>query len=265
MPGGPHALPDGREAVKALAWPEIDEIVRTFERLNPYDREVVPGSVLKVEGENADRATGQRRDLHCYGISAKRYALYNLEGGEPVIRKASRHGLGHLLNPKDPDKRDDSWVDEVWTYIIRKDALGLPAKEPSWFGRPAVGRVGVSSPQSLALFAGVNRGKDYAGQVKPGNFMLSAQVADLGHPRGVDPEHFHLIAPYNPDPRQWLKMRWIDRYSGETYRVTLSEHATLRRGAAYELRRSGARVRFPPELPSDGPGGRYADAPRAAC
>ncbi len=82
-PGGPHALPDGREAVKALAWPEIDEIVRTFERLNPYDREVVPGSVLKVEGENADRATGQRRDLHCYGISAKRYALYNLEGGEP--------------------------------------------------------------------------------------------------------------------------------------------------------------------------------------
>jgi hypothetical protein len=258
--GGPHNTGDGNEAVKALAWCEVDEIAQLFENLKPYDPGAVPGSVLELEEYNFDEPTGERRELYCYSISAKRYALYNLEDGEPVIRKASRHGLGHLLNPKDPDKRDDSWVDEVWAYIVRKDVLGLPAKEPSWIARPAVGRVGVSSPQTLALFRDVNRGKAYADQVKPGNFMLSAQVADFGHPRGVDVQHFHLIAPYNPDPRQWLKMRWIDRYSGKTYRVTLSEHATLE--AEARLKSYGDVVlsyRFHPEFKSDGPGGEACD------
>lgn len=39
---------------------------------------------------------------------------------------------------------------------------------------------------------------------------------------GVDPERFHLIAPYDTDPRQWEKARWIDQYSGNRYRVTAS-------------------------------------------
>ncbi len=96
--------------------------------------------------------------------------------------------------------------------------------------------------------------------------MLSAQVADLGHPSGVDPEHFHLIAPYNSDQRQWLKMRWIDRYSGKTYRVTLSEHATLDGEA--RLKSYGEVVlayRFHPSSRATDRTARYADAPRAAC
>ena len=35
----------------------------------------------------------------------------------------------------------------------------------------------------------------------------------LGHPIGADPERFHLIAPYETDPRQWEVMQWIDQYS----------------------------------------------------
>jgi len=53
-PGGNERLPDGREAVRALSWAEVDQIVARFEALNPYDRAAVPGSILKVERENFD-------------------------------------------------------------------------------------------------------------------------------------------------------------------------------------------------------------------
>ena len=208
-PGGSHVMDDGREAVKAFSWDEVDGIAELFERLKPYDPAKVPGRVLETEKENFDPVTGRPRELQCYAISAKRYALYNLEDGEPAIRKRSAHGLGHLLNPKDPDRPDDHWIDETWRAIVREDALGLLTEEPKWSERPAVSRLGVSSAPMLALFRDLNRGKAYTDQVKPGNFMLAAQVADLGHPRGVDPDRFQLVAPFNPDPRQWLKMRWI--------------------------------------------------------
>ena len=44
----------------------------------------------------------------------------------------------------------------------------------------------------------------------------------FGHPPGTDPQKFHLIAPYQHDPREWTKMEWIDQYSnqGKTYRIT---------------------------------------------
>ena len=46
----------------------------------------------------------------------------------------------------------------------------------------------------------------------------------LGHPIGADPERFHLIAPYETDPRKWETMRWIDQYSkdGKRYRISTS-------------------------------------------
>src|ERR1700731_1005622 len=38
--------------------------------------------------------------LYCLAISSKRYVLFNLdEQGQPIIRKASAHGLGHLMVP----------------------------------------------------------------------------------------------------------------------------------------------------------------------
>jgi hypothetical protein len=44
--------------------------------------------------------------------------------------------------------------------------------------------------------------------VKPTNFGLSVVVAQLGHPVGVDPKPFHLIGPYEKDPRRWLEMKY---------------------------------------------------------
>jgi hypothetical protein len=51
-------------------------------------------------------------------------------------------------------------------------------------------------------------------------------VAPYGHPADADPERFHLIAPYETDPRKWLALPWIDRYTGKQYRIS----ATLATG-----------------------------------
>jgi hypothetical protein len=77
---------------------------------------------------------------------------------------------------------------------------------------PAVGRVTISSPAVMHPLESLNLAKKYPDQVKPFNFLLTCHVKQLGHPIGVDPERFHLIAPYQSDPRQWLKMDWIDQY-----------------------------------------------------
>jgi hypothetical protein len=70
----------------------------------------------------------------------------------------------------------------------------------------------------------VNEGKPYGEQVKPFNFLSTCHVRAFGHPDGVRPERFQLIAPYEPNPRRWLKTDWIDRYSTKQFRITTKGH-----------------------------------------
>jgi hypothetical protein len=56
-------------------------------------------------------------------------------------------------------------------------------------------------------------------------------VKPFGHPTGTDPERFHLIAPRENDPTRWLKLGWIDQYSGKTYRITTAGHHGTRNTA----------------------------------
>ena len=73
-------------------------------------------------------------------------------------------------------------------------------------------------------FKALNAGKSYTKRIKPFNFILSCHVRNLGHPIGADLEHFHLIAPYETDPRKWETMRSLDQYSkdGKRYRISAS-------------------------------------------
>jgi hypothetical protein len=84
--GGPHRLPDGSPAIRALSWSEVNAIVDRFEDLNPYDRDAVPGSILKIEDVNRDPESGDRRPIHAFAISAKRYTLLTLDSaGHPKV------------------------------------------------------------------------------------------------------------------------------------------------------------------------------------
>lgn len=258
-PGG--RVDKDRDAIRALSWVEVDRISNRFAALNPYEQDAVPGSILKIENDNRDSKTQKQRQLYCVAISAKRYALFlKDEDGQPALLRAtcphcgrknkpgsvrcknpgcnrpvesnndddrwSEHGLGHLLNPTDPDSEDREWIARVWLDIIRR-ALGLPTKLPDFENLPALSRLTVSSPAVMRPLEKLNEGKAYSDQIKPFNFLLTCHVKALGHPVHSDPEHFHLIAPYETDSRKWLKQEWIDQYSGNRYRITTSaQHGT---------------------------------------
>jgi hypothetical protein len=118
-PAGPLHTDLGQAAVRAISYDEVDRIVSRFAALNPYNPELVPGSILELEEWNFDPETGKRRQLYCYAISAKRYALYNLDpDGRSILRKWSEHGLGHLLNPIDPAADDRDHARHVWQQIL---------------------------------------------------------------------------------------------------------------------------------------------------
>lgn len=240
-PGGSHTA-NGREVVKALSWNQVVAIAKRFAALNPYERSAIPGSILKIEDDNFEpgtkSGTKHQRQLYCLAISAKRYALFVMgsDGVPALLRRNvnssedhwSKHGLGHLLNPTDPESEDRNWIAQIWLRIIRR-ALGLATGPLSFEQAPAVGRVSISSPTVLKAVKGFNASKPYSATVKPFNFLLTAHVRPFGHPTGATPERFHLIAPYEPDPRRWLKMGWLDQYTGAEYRIaTTGEHGSKR-------------------------------------
>jgi len=102
----------------------------------------------------------------------------------------------------------------------------------------------------------MDAGKPYAGRVKPFNFLLTAHVAGRNRPEGTDPASFQLIAPYEADPKRWLRLPWADRSSGKRYRVATSPEATGPDVARLKTYRDVlAEFRSHPEVKSTAPDG----------
>ncbi len=226
-PGGPVEMIDGHSAVRALSWQQVNEISARFSKLSPYHDK--SRSILKIERDNYDPTTGRQRQLYCLAVSAKRYALFlQDEDGSPVLLQKggnnhedrwSEHGLGHLRNPSDLESENRDWIPQAWVNIIRKP-LGLTTQPLSFEHLPAVGRVTITSPKVMRSLAKLNLGKKYGDRLKPFNFLLSCHVKQFGHPTGVDPERFHLVAPYELNSGRWAEMSWIDQYTGKHYQIT---------------------------------------------
>jgi hypothetical protein len=214
-PGGPY-LKRGKPAVRAMSYAQVDQIRERFASLNPYDQNAVPGTILKAEV-----------DAYCYAISAKRYALYRFdEYGHPRLVPASEHqpcshGLGHLLNPIDPDTDPDAadWITQLWEHELAIVHGIQPQDEDSaWYDQPALGRSNVTSPELLRAFVKFNKGKTYANQVKPFNFLSFAPGAQppAGH---RDPTHFRLVAPYGT-AAQRRRTPWVNVHEPDnTYQL----------------------------------------------
>src|SRR4029078_12073514 len=153
---------------------------------------------------------------------AKRYACFipDADGNPVLLQKGlnnhenrwSEHGLGHLRFFFDFESEDRDWIRLFWLNIIRRE-LGKPPPSLSFEHLPAVGRVTITSPKVMRSLAKLNTGKEHANKLNAFDFLLSCHVKAFGHPRGVNPERFHLVAPYEINPTRWVKMLWTDQYT----------------------------------------------------
>ena len=216
----------------------VRDICAWFVPLNPYepDPNKGPVSILEIEDQNFSNEKGKENELeplHCFAISAKRYALFNRDAeGKPIIRKASAHGLGHYAAPygdeeETRDERDNGvrlWEEDVWKRIIAAALGDEPGTVDYAFRhemkRPARSRYGATRPAVLDWFKRYNEGLTYAEQVKPFNFLLTffpRRQEDLAAEDPMyefDPklDDMRPVAPFEKDSEKALK-RIFDRNS----------------------------------------------------
>jgi len=229
-PGGPHRLPDGREAVKALSWEEtLETVVEPFDRLHPYDRNRVEDHFLKVDDINLG-PDGRQRQLYAFSISSKRYCLYTYSGdGKRKIVKVSAHGLGYLMPPFDdpPEARktegreEHKWIYEAWEWILARELDGEEAARSyrmPWFAYPAMMQLTVTTPHAIKRLK-------HMPWARPMNFMNAPLIAHALLPPEVAADHFSLVGPYNPNSAMWSDATYFNRYDGKPYRIGVEPDA----------------------------------------
>ena len=207
-PGGAHRMSNGADAIKALPWKQVRQIVDRFKSLNPYDPKIVPGSVLNIVEELNYDADGRQRQLYGYGISAKRYGLYTHDGSGLRIIKVSEHGLGLYYRPKegrDPECEVPVWIKEGWEWMLNR-ALGLPYRVPEWFQLPVMRRIAISTPNVMTALRHLRRD-----QARPYNFALSPVLVNLTG------NQVTLLAPFEKDSSRWMTMPHINIHDGTTH------------------------------------------------
>jgi transcriptional regulator with XRE-family HTH domain len=187
--------------------------------------------------------------LLCFGVSAKRYVLFNLgRDGHLTIRKASAHGLGHLLAPYSEDDAPsqipaprlplgkigvERWQHDLWYQIIVAALEGHPDQvdlnyHPA-LDQPAASRYAATTPQLLRWFKTYNEKKAYCDQIRPFGFLLAFQAipAALAQVETFDLDdtseqkrqrklinRLKPIAPYNRDIRE-AATNCFDRETGK--------------------------------------------------
>jgi hypothetical protein len=69
-PGGEHRNERRCECVKALSWERVRQIQERFESLNPYDPEIVPGSILEPERRTSSSTRRTRASSGCSSVGS---------------------------------------------------------------------------------------------------------------------------------------------------------------------------------------------------
>ena len=187
------------------------EIIEFFDSLNPYRLDLVD-HILKVEEKN----------IWFYGISAKRYVLYNIdEKGNFIIEddNYSLHGLGHLMNPFGKDVKN--WQKEIWLDILKLEYKQVKLNDllDKYKDFYAIAQFTVSTPNLMNRFRRINRKNKYNQIIKPFNFLLIG----FGNIKEVKP-----ISPFSKDPQtmpysKFINYKTRELMEGQQYFKSLSD------------------------------------------
>lgn len=174
------------------------------------------GSILKVHKLNFDNDR-QRRQLSCYSIAAKRYALYTKTENDIQIVEPKAHGLGYFYPPKDSPNgwkhETPQWIFEAWDWIMR-GVLGLKRTTPEWFGLPVMMKLTLSTPHHA--LKNVAKGP----LTRPNNFMMIPQISPFGQPGGVDPNRFTPITAFSSNRAHWMQSKCINIHDPHRQRTS---------------------------------------------
>jgi hypothetical protein len=176
---------------------KVDQVVGWFRALNPYNFD---GDILKIEDVNYSLTNPSIREpLFVWAVSAKRYVLFNNNNGNPVIRKASAHGLGHFFPPYDDDSDTPGipspsvklskigvhrWQYDLWWMIAKAAIDGTPDQGLKFdfhpaLKQPAISRYAATTPKNLKWFDNYNSERPYPNQVKPFGFVSALYARNL--------------------------------------------------------------------------------------
>jgi len=210
-----------------------------FKDLNPYGEDK---PILQLEKVNFP--PGKRDHLpaldppFCLAVSAKRYVLFNRQNGAVVVRKASGHGLGHLMAPYDEPSSERSkrmervgvplWQEDLWREIIRAAESDRPDEtrflDMAGFDAPATSQYAATTPELLRWFDDYNEKKPNGHRVFPFGFLLSLQAKSRIEMAADEPDALaHELwrrrdprpaAPYFKEPSE-AKDHAFDRERGD--------------------------------------------------
>ena len=180
-------------------------IQKFFQKLNPYSFDK---PLFKLEEENF--VNGKEKDLWFYGISSKRYVLYNIINGKIIVRKHSSHGLGHIKNPfsNHIDWEKELWID-ILNYHYRKKSIDYINEKYS--SHYAVSQLRLSTPYLLSRFRKLNHGKLFGEKIKPFNFCL----VGFGNLESIKP-----LSPFRKNSQEVVFDEFLDYNSGQIMRGT---------------------------------------------
>lgn len=244
---------------------KVEKVREWFAPLNPYSKKE---SLLKLEDVNFKlengKITSDLEPLFAFAVSAKRTALFNIDGqGCPIIRKASAHALGHLLRPykekeapktilppavKVKDKIGvERWQYDLWYRILEAALEGhshqVKLDDLPGFKKFAVSQYAATTPKLLSWFDKYNEGKPHREQVRPFGFLLSffadkkkisteEEPSENTEGKSESFDDFpRPVAPFNKDT-QAAAEKCFDRETGKaipnavlkTYREVLSQY-----------------------------------------
>ncbi len=200
-PGAPYRLPNGRRAIRALSFAEVNDILAWFRPLSP-----VGADVWKLEGENTP-PPGTASRLLCLSYGPKRYALFfDLPVGQIHIAKASAHAL-MVRRPRGMTK--PGFLTSAWEAVVRYERGDRRAiRSLPYAEELAIGELPL---RSAFVFRKVRDSlPEEIGSLLPfGTLIVAYQAAGImtwGPRMSALP-----VAPWVPDP---LRAPWIDLGSG---------------------------------------------------
>jgi hypothetical protein len=236
---------------------KVGEVVSWFGKLNPYN---FGGDILKIEDVNFgfNKNSTNFEPLYVWAVSAKRYVLFNIQNGEPVIRKASAHGLGHFQAPYSeenpasgiPAPQDklskigvERWQHDLWATVAKAAIDGRSDHELKFdfhpaLKQPAISRYAATTPKNLKWFDLYNSDRDYSDRIKPFGFVNAfyarnfAADESFGNGKRQSSEKANTVKPVGPfekDPKRAAKVAF-DRITAK--RVLPSQLKTYQEALA---------------------------------